>query len=169
MCVCVCVCVGWGKRGSKWWKHLAPSLLHHLHGLSLCCLSDAGDGGQAVWWLLEFLRLRGGGFWDGAKAEWQSDTTGANVAGAQRWILPSIAFHNAGCVGCKAFTRPAQETTESVWFQNTLWLKIKDFTWCVLVGMGNLAVLDCDWSWRDPQSTFRWIVDIVVFKVHVKQ
>lgn len=87
-------------------KALTSSRLHHLHGLSLCRPSDAGDGGQAVRRLLEFLRLRGGGLWDGAKAEWQSDTTGANVAGAQRWILPSIAFHYAGCVGCKAFTCP---------------------------------------------------------------
>lgn len=88
-------------------ERLASSLHHrHLQGLSPCCLSDAGDGGQAVRRLLEFLRLCGGGFWDGAKAEWQSDTTGADVAGAQRWVLPSIALHNAGCVGCKAFTRP---------------------------------------------------------------
>lgn len=98
-------------------KPLTSSSSTTLPGLSLSlrCLSDAGDGGQAVRWLLEFLRLCGGGFWDGAKAERQSDTTRADVAGAQRRILPSIAFHYAGCVGRKAFTRSAQETTgESV-------------------------------------------------------
>lgn len=91
----------------------APAASTTVSSLCLRCLSDAGDGGQAVRGLLEFLRLCGGGFRDGAKAEWQSDTTGADVAGAQRWILPSIAFHNAGGVGCKAFTRPAQRDPNS--------------------------------------------------------
>lgn len=113
--VSVYVCIGWGKWGWKMVKPLTSSHLHHLHGLGPCCLSDAGDGGQAVRWLLEFLRLCGGGLRDGAKTEWQSDTTGANVSWAQRWILPSIAFHYAGCVGCKAFTCPVtkQDNTAS--------------------------------------------------------
>lgn len=106
-CSSVCLCVYWLRRAKV--KHpLAPPASTTVSSLCLRCLSDAGDGGQAVRGLLEFLRLCGGGFRDGAKAEWQSDTTGADVAGAQRWILPSIAFHNAGGVGCKAFTRPAQ-------------------------------------------------------------
>jgi len=119
VCVCVCVCVYWLRKVRvKMVKHLTSSSSSSsssttFHGLSLCCPSDAGDGGQAVGWLLELLRLCGGGFWDGAKAEGQSDTTRADVAGAQRWILPPIAFHDAGCVGRKAFTRSAQETTES--------------------------------------------------------
>lgn len=117
--VWVFMCVCWLRKAwveKNWWSTPLSSLLHHRYGLSLCCLSDAGDGGQAVRWLLEFLRLCGGGLWDGAKAEWQSDTTGANVAGAQRWILPSIAFHYAGCVGCKAFTCPARQRQHDMQF-----------------------------------------------------
>lgn len=137
------MCVGWGHRGSKLWVTSLPLPLHHLHGLSLCCLSDAGDGGQAVWWLLEFLRLCGGGFWDGAKAKWQSDTTGANVAGAQRRILPSIAFHYAGCVGCKAFTCPAQETTES---------KVFGFN------------IHCEWAYQKNQLQHEWRLVYLMIK-----
>lgn len=103
------VCFVWRKQETV--EHLS-SLLHHLHCHSLPWLSDAGDGGQAVRWLLEFLRLRGGRLRDGTKAEWQSYTARANVAWAQRWILPSIAFHNAGCVGCKAFPCSAQHKRE---------------------------------------------------------
>lgn len=110
--VCV-LCVYWLRR-ARVKRPFAPPASATVSSLCLRCLSDAGDGGQAVRGLLEFLRLCGGGFRDGAKAEWQSNTTGADVAGAQRWILPSIAFHNAGGVGCKAFTRPAQQDTKLV-------------------------------------------------------
>lgn len=116
-CVSVCerqsfhVCSVWRKQETNTADRLS-SLLHHLHCHSLPCLSDAGDGGQAVRWFLEFLRLCGGRLRDGAKAEWQSYTASANVAWAQRWILPSIAFHNAGCVGCKAFPCSVQHRKE---------------------------------------------------------